>query len=106
MIAFRNDRSGPFTHAPTSVQGTMRAVMLALVPATLLDAWLFGWPAISLFLVTVGACLAVEAACHKAQGKPVRAALTDGSAALTGWLPAPTSVTALTRVCAPPSPAT
>ncbi|MEI6560061.1 MAG: RnfABCDGE type electron transport complex subunit D [Rhodospirillaceae bacterium] len=86
MIAFRNDRSGPFTHAPTSVQGTMRAVMLALVPATLLDAWLFGWPAIYLFLVTVGACLAVEAACLKAQGKPVRAALTDGSAALTGWL--------------------
>ena len=86
MIVFRNDRSGPFTHAPTSVGDTMRTVMLALVPATLLDVWLFGWPALYLFVVTVGSCLIVEAGCLKAQGKPTRATLLDGSAALTGWL--------------------
>ena len=86
MIVFRNDRSGPFTHAPNSVGITMRMVMLALTPATLLDVWLFGWPAVYLFIVTVGSCLAIEAGCLKVQGKPVRLTLLDGSAALTGWL--------------------
>ena len=86
MTAFRNDRSGPFTHAVTSVGQTMATVMLALTPATLFDAVLFGWPAIFLFLVTIGSCVAVEAGCLQAQGKPVRASLQDGSAVLTGWL--------------------
>lgn len=87
MTEFRHDdRSGPFTHAPNRVRDTMRAVMLALLPATLLDVWLFGWPALYLFALTVGGCLAVEAACLKAQGKPVGYTLRDGSAALTGWL--------------------
>ena len=80
------DRSGPFTHAPNSVRQTMVRVMAALAPATLFDAVLFGWPAIFLFLVTIGACVAVEAVCVRAQGKSVQASLGDGSAVLTGWL--------------------
>ena len=86
MIAFRNDRSGPFTHAPNSVRTIMVTVMLALMPATLFDIGLFGWPALFLFAVTIGACLVAEAACLQLQGKLVGPSLSDGSAALTGWL--------------------
>ncbi len=80
------EKSGPFTHAETSVTRTMTLVMAALVPATLFDAWLFGWPAIFLFITTVGSCMALEALCLNLQGKPFDRALSDGSAALTGWL--------------------
>lgn len=84
-IAFMN-KSGPFTHAASSVQKTMYTVLLALAPATLFNAYLFGWPAILLFLVTVGSCVAAEALALSLGGRPVKPALTDGSAILTGWL--------------------
>lgn len=80
------DKSGPFTHAPTSVPKIMNTVLLALAPATLFELYLFGWPAVFLFLVSVGACMAAEAGCLRLAGKPVAATLRDGSAALTGWL--------------------
>ena len=80
------DKAGPFTHAATSVQKTMTTVLVALVPATLFDAWLFGWPAIFMFCFTVGACLALEAGCLWLSKKPMQPTLTDGSAVLTGWL--------------------
>lgn len=80
------DKSGPFTHAATSVSKTMNTVLLALVPATLFDIWLFGWPALFLFLITIAACLGAEALCLHLAGKPLRPSLSDGSAALTGWL--------------------
>lgn len=80
------DKSGPFTHAQTSVQQTMLTVAAALMPATIFNAWLFGWPAIFMFAFTVGACLALEAICLQLAGKPLLPSLTDGSAVLTGWL--------------------
>jgi electron transport complex protein RnfD len=80
------DRSAPFTHAPNSVSNIMATVLLALVPATLFDLWLFGWPAVVLFLLTIASCLVAEAACLTLAGKPVQQGLSDGSAALTGWL--------------------
>lgn len=80
------DKSAPFTHAPTSVQKTMVTVLAALVPATLFDLWLFGWPAVFLFAVTIASCLGWEAFCLWLAKKPVERALSDGSAALTGWL--------------------
>lgn len=80
------DKSGPFTHAPTSVPKIMNTVLLALVPATLFDLWLFGWPAVFLFLTCVGSCLAAEAICLQVAGKPLQPTLSDGSAMLTGWL--------------------
>ncbi|MEI8394773.1 MAG: RnfABCDGE type electron transport complex subunit D [Rhodospirillaceae bacterium] len=86
MSGYQSDRRGPFTHAAVSVSRTMLTVVAALIPATLFNGWLFGWPAIFLFAVTVGACLAVEAGCLALQGKPVRPALNDGSALVTGWL--------------------
>lgn len=79
-------KSGPFAHGLNTVQRTMFMVLLALMPATLFNLYLFGWPAILLFVITVGACVAVEAACLALAGKPVVATLADCSAALTGWL--------------------
>lgn len=80
------DKSAPFAHAPISVQKTMTLVIMALMPATAFNLWLFGWPAIFLFLVTVGACVAIEAASLASFGKPVKATVDDRSAILTGWL--------------------
>ncbi|MGE5489993.1 MAG: RnfABCDGE type electron transport complex subunit D [Actinomycetota bacterium] len=79
-------KSAPFSHALSNVSRTMVLVMAALVPATLFNFWLFGWPAIFLFLVTIGACLAIEAVCLQLAGKDVAFTLGDGSAILTGWL--------------------
>ncbi len=79
-------KSGPFAHGFNSVQKTMFTVLLALVPATAFNLYLFGWPAILLFTVTVGACVAVEAGCLMLADRPVRATLADYSAVLTGWL--------------------
>ncbi len=79
-------KSGPFTHAPNSVQKTMNTVLLALLPAILFNAYLFGLPGIFLFAVTVLSCVVVEAACLLIGGRSVSATLIDGSAVLTGVL--------------------
>ena len=78
--------SGPFIHASTSVQKTMFTVLLALTPATLFNLYLFGWPAILLFTVTVGSCIVIEAGCLALADRPVKATLGDCSAIITGWL--------------------
>ena len=79
-------KSGPFTHSTGSVSQTMLTVVLALLPAVLFNSWLFGLPAILLFLVTVGACLGFEALCAHLAGQDIGATLADGSALLTGML--------------------
>jgi len=79
-------QSAPFSHAPNSVSRAMLLVMVALVPATLFNFWLFGWPAIFLFATTVLACGLVEALCLHLAGKEIGFHLGDGSAVLTGWL--------------------
>jgi len=78
--------SAPYAHGTNTVQKTMFTVVLALLPATAYNLYLFGWPAIFLFLVTIGSCLAVEAGCLMLGGQRVKPALGDGSALLTGWL--------------------
>jgi electron transport complex protein RnfD len=78
--------AGPYTHARTSVSRTMGLVILALLPATGYSLYLFGWPAIYLFIITLAACLIFEAGSLRLAGKPVRPFLLDGSALLTGWL--------------------
>lgn len=80
------EKAAPFTHAPTSVQRTMTLVLAALVPATAFDIWLFGWPALFMFVLTIGFCLGLEALCLHLTHKPLQPTLFDGSAALTGWL--------------------
>lgn len=64
----------------------MAAVMIAITPATLFGLYSFGWPAINLFVITLGTALGSEALCLRIAGKPVGTTLHDGSAALTGWL--------------------
>lgn len=77
--------SGPFAHDRSSVKRIMLQVCLALTPATLFGLWLFGWPAINLWLLTCASALASEALCLHWLGQPLRR-LQDGSALLTGWL--------------------
>ncbi|MES9990847.1 MAG: RnfABCDGE type electron transport complex subunit D [Candidatus Thiodiazotropha sp.] len=78
--------AGPYTHARNSIRRTMGLVLLALLPATLYSLYLFGWPAIFLFVTTILAALIFEAGSLRMSGKPVRPFLLDGSALLTGWL--------------------
>jgi len=79
-------RAAPFTHTANSISRTMLWVMVALTPATAYGLWLFGWPAVILFVITLGSALVSEAAMLALLGQPVRARLWDGSALLTGWL--------------------
>jgi RnfABCDGE-type electron transport complex D subunit len=76
--------ASPHAHGGGSVGLTMRRVMIALTPATLFGLWLFGWPAINLFLITLGSCLLFEFASQRLMGQ--RPSVGDGSALLTGWL--------------------
>ncbi|ABA80811.1 RnfABCDGE type electron transport complex subunit D [Rhodobacter sphaeroides] len=82
--------SGPHTHTLFTVSRTMLTVSAALAPATLFGLWMFGWPAIFLFLVTVASAWLFEVACLRVAGKPVARFAGDGSAILTGWLVAMT----------------
>lgn len=76
--------ASPHAHGGGSVGRLMQRVMLALTPATIFGLWLFGWPAINLFVLTIGSCLLAERICQRQMGR--RSSLGDGSAALTGWL--------------------
>jgi electron transport complex protein RnfD len=78
--------SGPFTHKANTVQKVMTTVLLALLPATAFDIYLFGWPALLLFAVTIGSCVAIEAVCLSFTDRPATITLSDNSAVLTGWL--------------------
>ena len=78
--------SGPHTHTADTVHRIMFSVVLALLPATGYGFYLFGWPALNLFLVTIATCIVSEALALWLAGKSVRRFLMDGSALLTGWL--------------------
>ncbi|MDD3530527.1 MAG: RnfABCDGE type electron transport complex subunit D [Gallionellaceae bacterium] len=76
----------PHAHAAVSVGRVMATVMLALLPATLYGFWLYGWPALFLWLTAVASALAGEAFVLRLAGRPLRSSLADGSAVLTAWL--------------------
>jgi len=78
--------SGPHTHAINSVNMIMLKVMIALLPATAFGIYLFGWPALNLFVVTIIAALLSEIFCLYIAGKQIKMFIFDGSAILTGWL--------------------
>ncbi|MEJ2140804.1 MAG: RnfABCDGE type electron transport complex subunit D [Gammaproteobacteria bacterium] len=78
--------SGPHTHAANDVQIVMLKVMFTLLPATLYGIYIFGWPALNIFAVSIIAALVSEAFCLHLLGKPIKFFLFDGSAILTGWL--------------------
>lgn len=76
----------PHAHAPVSIGKVMGTVLLALTPATLFGFWLYGWPAINLWAVSLIAAILGEAFIVRLQGRKVRPVLLDGSGILTAWL--------------------
>lgn len=76
----------PHAHAPVSIRKVMVSVMLALAPATLFGFWLYGWPAINLWVVSLIAAMLGEAFVLRWQRRAVRPAVMDGSGILTAWL--------------------
>jgi electron transport complex protein RnfD/electron transport complex protein RnfC len=78
--------TAPHTLAANSISRIMLTVAATLAPATLYGFWLYGWPSIFLWVITVLAALFGEALCIKLAGRSVVSALSDGSALLTGWL--------------------
>jgi len=64
----------------------MLKVMFALLPATIFGIYLFGWPALILFTITILSAILSEIFCLYLAGKPIKLFLFDGSAILTGWL--------------------
>ncbi|PKO56472.1 MAG: electron transporter RnfD, partial [Betaproteobacteria bacterium HGW-Betaproteobacteria-19] len=81
-----NAISSPHAHGARPVGRVMLLVMLALAPATLAGFWHFGWPAITLWCVTILAAIAAEAFCARLADRPAAPMVADGSAILTGWL--------------------
>lgn len=86
MSAHVQPNHAPHAHSGVKVSSIMATVMVALVPATLYGFYLFGWPTIWLWVMTVGACLVMEVACLRLAGKGGPKTLWDGSALLAGWL--------------------
>ena len=76
----------PHAHAPISISKVMVTVMVALMPATLFGFWLYGWPSINLWAVSLIAAIGGEALVVNWQGRAVRPVLMDGSGILTAWL--------------------
>ena len=78
--------TAPHDRVSNSVSRIMLTVVATLIPATLYGFWLYGWPAIDLWLVTVSSALFGEAICIRLMGRKALPTLLDGSALLTGWL--------------------
>ena len=78
--------SGPHVGASQRVDWIMRRVIIALLPASILNILLFGWPTLYLGLVTIASAVLFEAWCLKLKGVRVLPFLRDGSAVLTGLL--------------------
>jgi len=78
--------AAPHTTTSNSPGRIMTLVMLALAPATLYGFWLYGWPAIYLWLITIASAMFGEAFSLRWQDRDATPVLRDGSAILTGWL--------------------
>jgi len=75
--------SSPHMHGGDSIRITMLTVIIALLPATLVSVYLFGWLAVLLIITCILSCLVTEAVCLKMMNRPLSIVL-DNSAALTG----------------------
>jgi len=80
------EMSGPYIRKKKSVTRTMTLVMVALLPATCYGLYLYGWPAIILFTLTITAAMIFEVLSLVIAKKPVATFASDGSAILTAWL--------------------
>lgn len=77
--------ASPHAHDRSGVDRIMMQVCLALVPVTAWGIYLFGWPALMVWLLCIVSALAAEALCLWVMDQPMFR-LVDGSALLTGWL--------------------
>jgi RnfABCDGE-type electron transport complex D subunit len=78
--------AAPYKTTSNSTGRIMATVMLALAPATLYGFWLYGWPAIYLWFLTIAAAIVGEAFSLRLMNRKTAPVLFDGSAVLTGWL--------------------
>jgi Na+-translocating ferredoxin:NAD+ oxidoreductase RnfD subunit len=78
--------AAPHTTTSNTPGRIMSLVMLALAPATLYGFWLYGWPAVYLWLITIAAAMLGESFCLRLMNRNAIPVLQDGSAILTGWL--------------------
>lgn len=78
--------SSPHAHGARPVGRVMLLVMLALTPATLAGFWQFGWPAVTLWCVTLLSAILAEAFAARMVDRSPMVMVADGSAILTGWL--------------------
>jgi len=77
--------SSPHQHGGNHIQLTMLTVMIALIPATMVSVYLYGWLAVFLLTLCISASLVTEFLCLRWMKKDT-ARVWDGSAALTGLL--------------------
>ncbi len=77
--------SSPHIHNGDSIRANMLSVILALMPATIVALYMFGWLAAFIIVLCVGGCMAMEWLCLAWMGRST-APVGDGSAALTGLL--------------------
>jgi len=75
----------PHLHDEVSIRRIMWSVVLALVPAACMSIYFFGWRAVLLYALSIGAAEAAELGCLAVRRKPLTHAL-DGSAFITGTL--------------------
>lgn len=74
----------PHVRSNESIQGIMRDVIIALLPATVMGVYYFGMKALLLIIVSVASAMIFEALYQKLMHKPVT--VSDLSAAVTGLL--------------------
>lgn len=84
--SFATAVAAPHTTTSNSPGRIMAMVMIALTPATLYGFWLFGWPAVYLWLITIASAMFGESFSLRLMQRDPKPVLLDGSAALTGWL--------------------
>lgn len=69
-----------------SIGHMMRQVIYALIPATLLMLWFFGWGTLSNLVISIGIALLLEAIMLYWRKRSIKLFLGDYSAVLTAWL--------------------
>ncbi|MES0372575.1 MAG: RnfABCDGE type electron transport complex subunit D [Mariprofundaceae bacterium] len=77
--------SSPHKHGSDTVRFTMLSVIFALLPATVVSVYLFGWLAFLIITVSMLTCVVTEFITLRIMGRPT-SPVGDVSAALTGLL--------------------
>lgn len=78
--------SSPYVLAPNSVSRIMFTVLLALLPAVVVQVLLFGPALIVSLSIATASAVGLEALMVNLRQRPVWPAISDGSAVLTAWL--------------------